>query len=108
MPRSFSYDLTLTESPTTAQARLRDVVNEQIRQSADMRPAHQGPDSMAFRPQWDWPLFMAITRRIRGEGINLEFREADLGTTVAVTGKVAGKAEQVASREFWTRTLTLA
>jgi hypothetical protein len=106
MPRSFSYDLPLTESPTNAQARLREVVTEQVRQSADMRPAHDGPDSMAFRPQWSWPLLVAVGRRVRGENINLEFRATDLGTNVAVTGKVAGDAEMVASREFWTKTLT--
>jgi hypothetical protein len=49
---------------------------------------------------------VAATHRVRGENINLEFRATDLGTSVEVTGKVAGHAEQVAGREFWTRTLT--
>jgi hypothetical protein len=106
MPRTFSYDLSLTESPAKAQARLRQVVTEQVLQSADMRPAREAPDSMAFKPQWGWPLAVAATRRVRGENINLAFRATDLGTSVAVTGKVAGHAEQVASREFWARTLT--
>jgi hypothetical protein len=106
MPRTFSYDLSLTEPPTEALARLREAVTEQVLESADMRPGHDAPDSMAFRPQWGWPLLVAVTRRVRGENINLEFRPTDLGTNVAVTGKVAGQAEQVASREFWTRALT--
>jgi hypothetical protein len=105
MPRSFSYDLSLTESPAKARASVREAVTEQVLRSADMRPAHEAPDSMAFRPQWSWPLLVALTRRIRGENINLEFRPSDLGTNVAVTGKVAGNAETVASREFWARTL---
>lgn len=106
MPRTFSYDLPLTESPTQAHARLREVVTERILQSADMRPEHEVGDSMAFRPQWGWPLLVAATRRLRGENINLEFRATDLGTSVAVTGKVSGHAEMVASNEFWTKTLT--
>lgn len=106
MARTFSYDLSLTESPTKAHARLREVVAQQVLQSADMRPAHEAPDSMAFRPQRGWPLLAAVTRRIRGENINLAFRATDLGTSVAVTGKVAGHAETVASREFWTQMLT--
>jgi hypothetical protein len=108
MPQSFSYDLTLAESPTKAQARLRQIVTEQMLRSADMSSAHESSDSMAFRPRWGWPLFLAGTRRIRGEKIDLTFRASDLGTTVVVAGKVAGHAQQVASREFWTRTLTLA
>ena len=106
MPRTFSYDLSLTDSPTSAQARLREVVTKQLRQSAAMRPARVAPDSMAFRPRWGWPLLVSLTRQIRGENINLRFRATDGGTTVAVTGKVAGDAEMVATREFWTRTLT--
>lgn len=106
MPRSFSYDVSLTESPTKALARLRGVVTEQVLESADMRPAHDGPEAMAFRPQWGWPVLATVARRIRGENINLEFRATDLGTNVAVSGKVAGAAERVASREFWSRTLT--
>jgi hypothetical protein len=106
MPRSFSYDLSLTETPTTAQARLRELVTEQVFKSADMRPAQEEADSMAFRPPWGWPLLLTLTRRLRGENINLKFRASDGGTTVAVTGKVAGAGETVASREFWTKTLT--
>lgn len=106
MPRTFSYDLSLTDPPASAQARLREAVTKQLRQSAAMRPAHDGPDSMAFRPQWGWPLLVSLTRQIRGENVNLKFRATDDGTTVAVTGKVAGDAEMVASREFWTKTLT--
>ena len=106
MPRTFSYDLSLTESPTRAHARLREVVTEQVRQSAGMRPAGEAPDSTAFRPRWGWPPIAAVTRRVRGEKINLVFSATHLGTSIVVTGKVAGHAEQVASREFWTRTLT--
>jgi hypothetical protein len=106
MPRTFSYDLSLTDSPTDAQARLRDVVIKQVHQSAAMRPTHNAPDSMTFRPQWGWPLLVSLTRQIRGENINLKFRATDSGSTVAVTGKVAGEAEMVATREFWTKTLT--
>jgi hypothetical protein len=106
MPRTFSYDLSLTETPPKAQARLRELVTQQILQTAEMSPAHDPTDSMAFRPHWAWPLLVAATRRIRGENINLAFRATDLGTSVAVTGKVSGRAEQVANREFWTNTLT--
>jgi hypothetical protein len=35
--------------------------------------------------------------------MNLTFSATDLGTSVAVSGKVAGRAESVANREFWTK-----
>jgi hypothetical protein len=107
MPQSFSYDVSLAESPDKAHARVRDIVTEQVLKSAEMSPCLEGPASMAFRPKLGWPLMMTATRRIRGENINLEFQPSDLGTTVAVSGKVAGHAD-VASREFWTKTLTAA
>lgn len=106
MPRTFSYDLSLTDSPTSAQARLREVVTEQVRQSAAMRPAQDTPGAMVFRPKLGWPLLVSLTRQIRGENINLKFSATGDGTMIAVTGKVAGDAEMVASREFWTKTLT--
>jgi hypothetical protein len=106
MPSTFSYDLSLADPPTKAQARLRESVTEEVLRSADMRPGTEAPDSLSFRPQWGWPLAAALTRRARGENINLEFRATDSGTTVVVTGKVAGRAEKVANREFWSETLT--
>lgn len=106
MPSTFSYDLSLADPPTKAQARLREAITQEVRRSAAMGPAGEETDSLTFRPQWGWPLVAAVTRRVRGEKINLRFNATDLGTTVAVTGKVAGPAEKVANREFWTRTLT--
>ena len=105
MSRSFSFDVSLSESPADAQARLREVVTKQVLESADMSPAHEVPDSMMFRPHLGWPVLLALSHRVRGEKINLEFRATDLGTSVAVSGKVAGRAERVANREFWTMTL---
>ncbi len=106
MPQSFSYEFTMSESPTKARARVRRIVNAQILEAADMVPIRETADSMAFRPRWGWPLAAAAMRRIRGENITLEFRATDLGTAVSITGRIAGYAE-VASREFWTKTLAV-
>jgi hypothetical protein len=107
MPQTFSFGLSLSETPSEAHARVRESVTAQVFKSADMSPCLEGPVPLAFRPKLGWPLLAVATRRIRGENINLEFRPAATGTTVAVTGKVAGH-DEVASREFWTKTLTAA
>jgi hypothetical protein len=52
-----------------------------------------------------WPLLVALSRMISGENVKLSFSASDGGTQVAVSGKVAGAAEKVASREFWAETL---
>ncbi len=110
MPRSFSYELPMTESPTRAQAQVREAVTNQMRESAGMGPAGEASSSLTFQPSWGWPFIAALTRRARGENVSLKFRAtelgtADYGTIVAVSGKVAGD-DKVASREFWTDMLT--
>ncbi len=106
MSRSFSYDLSAPGPPAEAQARLREVVTEELRQSAQMRLTSEEANSLAFGPQWSWPLFVALFRRLSGETVKLSFSAADGGTRVAVSGKVAGGAEKVANQEFWTSVLT--
>lgn len=106
MSRSFSYDLSLSGPPAEAQARVREVVTEELRQSAQMRLTNEDSNSLTFGPQWSWPLLVALSRRISGETVKLDFSAADGGTRVAVSGKVAGGAEKVAKQEFWTSALT--
>ena len=108
MSRSFSYDLSLSESPADAQARLRQVVSDELRRSANMRLASEESHSLAFRPQWSWPLLAALFRVISREAVNLNFSAANGGTRVAVSGKVAGSAEKIANRDFWAQTLSAA
>jgi len=103
MSKSFSYDLSVAGSPSEAQARLREVVTQQLRQSAKMHLTSEDSNSLAFRPQWGFPLVATVARLIRGEGVKLSFSAGDGGTLVAVSGKVG--AERVASREFWAETL---
>lgn len=105
MSQSFSYDLSVSGSPADAQARLRDVVTEQLRQSAKLRLASEDSNSLAFRPQWSWPLLAAASRMMSGETVKLNFSADNGGTHVAVSGKVGGSAEKVASREFWAQAL---
>src|ERR1700744_5203786 len=112
MPRFFSYDLRMTETPPQAQARVREAVTEQMRVSAGMRASAETPTSMTFQPQWGWPLIAALTRRLRGETVSLTFRAtelgtADYGTIVAVSGKVTSSGDKVASEEFWTGVLAV-
>jgi hypothetical protein len=44
--------------------------------------------------------------RLREAVTEQMLQPADVGTTVAVTGKVAGPAESVGGRAFWTKTLS--
>jgi hypothetical protein len=106
MPQSFSYIVTLDESPAAAQARVRQSITEQLNQAAGMRPAPDPDESqMAFVPRWGWPLLAAVARRASGEKVSLRFRETDNGTKVAVSGKVGASRERVAGRDFWERAL---
>jgi hypothetical protein len=102
MSQSFSYSVSLDESPAAAQARVRQAVTDQLSQAAGMRPA-PAPDQnqMAFVPKWGWPLVASAARRASGEKISLKFRETDNGTKVAISGKVGGASDRVADREFW-------
>jgi len=110
MPRSFSYELPMTESPTRAQAQVRETVTNQMRESAGMGPAGEASSSLTFQPSWGWPFIAALTRRARGENVTLKFRATELGTKdygtiVAVSGKVGSSGDRVASQEFWTSVL---
>ena len=101
MARSFSHDLSVSGSPSDVQARLRGVLIERLRRSAKMRLAGEQPSSLTFRPRWSWPVLLALYRMVSGEVVNVSFSAGDGGTQVAVSGKVAGNAEAVADREFW-------
>ena len=105
MSQSFSYDLSLQGSPADAQARVRQAVTEQMRQTAKMRLASQASNSLSFRPQWSWPMLVALSRMLGGEAVKLNFSAGDGGTRVTVSGKVGGDAEKVANRDFWAQTL---
>jgi hypothetical protein len=106
MAQSFSYDLSLSESPSDAKARVRDAVKKQMRAAAKMKLASEDPSTLAFRPGLSWPLFVAASRVAGGENVKLSFAPEGDGTQVAISGKVSGKsANVVASREFWTETL---
>jgi hypothetical protein len=101
MARSFSHDLSVSGSPSDVQARLRGVLIERLRRSAKMRLAGEQPSSLTFRPRWSWPVLLALYRMVSGEVVNVSFSAGDGGTQVGVSGKVAGNAEAVADREFW-------
>jgi hypothetical protein len=105
MSQSFSYDLSVPGSPADAQARVREGVTEQMKQTAKMRLASQDSNSLSFRPQWSWPLVAALFRVIGGEAVKLSFRAGDGGTHVAVSGKVGGDAARIANQDFWAQTL---
>jgi hypothetical protein len=105
MARSFSHDLSVSGSPSDAQARLRGVLIERLRRSAKMRLASEQPNALTFRPRWSFPVALALYRMISGESVNVRFSAGDGGTRVAVSGKVAGNAEAIADQEFWTEIL---
>jgi hypothetical protein len=102
MARSFSHDLSVSGSPSDVQARLRGVLIERLRRSAKMRLAGEQPSALTFRPRWSWPVLLALYRMISGEVVNVSFSAGEGGTQVSVSGKVAGNAEAIADREFWT------
>ena len=102
MARSFSHDLSVSGSPSDVQARLRGVLIERLRRSAKMRLAGEQPSALTFRPRWSWPVLLALYRMISGEVVHVSFSAGEGGTQVAVSGKVAGNAEAIADREFWT------
>jgi hypothetical protein len=102
MARSFSHDLSVSGSPSDVQARLRGVLIERLRRSAKMRLAGEQPSALTFRPRWSWPVLLALYRMVSGEVVNVSFSAGEGGTQVAVSGKVAGNAEAIADREFWT------
>jgi hypothetical protein len=106
MSQSFSYDFSLPGSPADAQARIKESVTGQMRQTAKMRLASQDADSLSFRPQWSWPLLAALFRVIGGEEVKLNFTAAEGGTHATITGKVGGAGEKVANRDFWAQTLS--
>jgi len=67
MSQSLSYDPSQPGSPADAQARVRGAVSEQMRQTAKMRRlASQDSTSLSFRPQWRWPLLVALFRMMAG------------------------------------------
>lgn len=105
MARSFSLDLSVPGSPTDAQARLRGLLIERMRRSAQMRLTTEEPSSLTFRPRWRFPLVLALYHQFSGEAVQVKFSAAEGGTQVAVSGKVSGAAEVVADREFWTEAL---
>ena len=105
MARSFSHGLPVSGSPSDAQARLRGALIERLRRSAKMRLAGEQPNSLTFRPRWSWPLALALYRVLSGEVVHVRFSAGEGGTAVAVSGKVAGNAEAIADREFWTEIL---
>jgi hypothetical protein len=105
MARSFSHDLSVSGSPSDAQARLRAALIERLRRAAKMRLAGEQPNSLTFRPRWSWPLLLALYRVVSGEVVNVRFSAAEGGTQIAVSGKVAGNAEAIADREFWAEML---
>ena len=78
---------------------------ERLRRSAKMRLAGEQPNSLTFRPRWSWPLLLALYRVLSGEVVHVRFSAGEGGTQVAVSGKVAGNAEAIADREFWTEIL---
>jgi hypothetical protein len=102
MARSFSHDLSVSGSPSDVKARLRGALIERLRRSAKMRLAGEQPSALTFRPRWSWPVLLALYRMISGEVVNVSFSAGEGGTQVAVSGKVAGNAEAIADREFWT------
>ncbi len=108
MSHSFSYDLTMPDSPIKAQARVRDAVIEQLRDAAGLHLVDEKSHSLGFGPQWSWPVLVALSHKINGENVTLTFNVAGGGTYVTVSGKVATDAEEVAGGEFWARTLTAA
>ncbi|HTU85735.1 MAG TPA: hypothetical protein VMF57_09195 [Solirubrobacteraceae bacterium] len=106
MAQSFSYDLSVPGAPSEAQGRLKGPVTERLRVAGKMRLASEDSSSLAFRPSWSFPVFLAASRMISGEGVTLGFSPGDDGATkIAVSGKVGGSARKLASREFWAETL---
>jgi hypothetical protein len=105
MAQSFSYDLSVAGSPTEVQARLKGTVTERLRSAASMRLAGEDGSSLTFKPRWTFPVTLAATRLIGGEGVKLSFTAANGATQVAVSGKVGNSSSKVASREFWTEAL---
>ena len=101
MSRTFSYDLSVPGPPAEAKVRVRDAVTNELRRSANMQLTREESDSLAFGPKWTWPLLVAVSRKISGDTVKLNFSNANGDTQVAVSGKVTGVAEKVASREFW-------
>jgi hypothetical protein len=107
MSHSFSYIVSLNETPTAAQARVRQSVTDQLGHAAGMRPVPApDPNEMAFVPKWGWPLIASVARRASGENVSLKFNETDNGTKVAISGKVGAGVENVADRAFWEGTLS--
>jgi len=105
MSQPFSYDLSLAGSPADAQARVKESVTGEMRQTAKMRLASEDSNSLSFRPQWSWPLLAALFSMIGGARVKLDFTAGDGAPRVTVAGKVGGDGETIANRDFWTQTL---
>jgi hypothetical protein len=73
-----------------------------------MRLASEDASSLTFRPRWGFPVLLAATRILGGEGATLSFGPSDGATKVAVSGKVGGSARKLATRDFWAETLQAA
>lgn len=108
MAQSFSYDLSVPGTPSEAQARLKETVTERLRVNGSMRLASEDASSLTFRPRWGFPVLLAATRILGGEGATLSFGPSDGATKVAVSGKVGGSARKLATRDFWAETLQAA
>jgi hypothetical protein len=108
MASSFSFDFSTSERPDDAQAQLRGRLTERL-SSMGMRLSKQTPTSASYRPKWK-PIIIGtliwLSRELSGQKVNVTFTSDEGETHMKVSGKVSGKAQPVADKEFWTGVLS--
>src|SRR5579859_5132460 len=106
MASAFSVELSMSESPTEAQARAAGALTEPA-SAIGLRLIERGPGELKYRPLVQWPFLIVLWRNLSGEKMTVKFEpENGGGTRVTIRGAVArGKQPLAADSGHWTDAL---
>ncbi len=106
MASEFNIELSMSESPTDAQARAADAFTEPA-SAVGLRLTKRGPGELKYRPRVQWPFLVVLWRNLNGERMTVKFEPADAGgTRVTINGAVARAKQPLATDPgHWTDAL---
>jgi hypothetical protein len=102
MAREFKIELSMSEAPAEAQARITDALAEPAA-AVGLRLSSRRPGELKYRPLVRWPFLLVLWRNLSGEKMTVKFEPADDGGTwVKITGAVARARQPLAADpEHW-------
>lgn len=106
MASAFNIQLSMSESPAEAPARVADAFTEPA-SAIGLRLTERGPGELKYRPLVQWPFVVVLWRNLNGERMTVKFKPADGGgTRVTIDGAVARSKHPLATDpEHWTDAL---